>query len=274
MPFYLNQTKATKMTRSGQAYIPTVKERRHLFNVIKQHRHPEKNTAIMRLSFSLGLRVQEIAELQIKDVCQLNHKGTNSSGLFELNQSLSLTSDTATDTSNEIQPKPRYDRKSVTFPIEEFNRIVKQVQSLTVAGSDIKPEQFYPPIKAFKRVSSDLPMVDDRLRDALEAYLQIRLQYASTKCGSEPLFLTQKKTPYSPNSLQRHMALMLRDWAEIANASSHSGRRTLLHHIIHEQNIPIDIAQKIARHARTTSTTDYQRNPEILINNALKNVKD
>ena len=44
------------MAKSGQARVPTAQQQRHLFEVIRQHRHPEKNTAIMQISFKLGLR--------------------------------------------------------------------------------------------------------------------------------------------------------------------------------------------------------------------------
>jgi hypothetical protein len=53
------------MPKSGQARVPTIEQQRQLFNVIKLHRHPEKNTAIMQISFKLGLRAQEIALLQV-----------------------------------------------------------------------------------------------------------------------------------------------------------------------------------------------------------------
>lgn len=46
----------------------------HLLNVIKDHRYPEKNTALVQISFKLGLRVQEIALLQIKDVAELRRE--------------------------------------------------------------------------------------------------------------------------------------------------------------------------------------------------------
>ncbi len=58
------------MPKSGQARVLTSKQQDHLFAVIQQHRHPEKNTAIMQISFKLGLRAQEIALLQIKEVAQ------------------------------------------------------------------------------------------------------------------------------------------------------------------------------------------------------------
>ena len=60
------------MLKSGQARVPTLAEQRYLFDVIQQHRHPEKNTAIMQISYKLGLRVQEIALLQLKEVCRLS----------------------------------------------------------------------------------------------------------------------------------------------------------------------------------------------------------
>jgi hypothetical protein len=52
------------MAKSGQARVLSPKQQKHVFDVIQKHRYPEKNTAIMQLSFKLGLRVQEIALLQ------------------------------------------------------------------------------------------------------------------------------------------------------------------------------------------------------------------
>lgn len=59
------------MAKSGQARVPTQEQQGHLFDVIAQHRHKEKNTAIMQLSFKLGLRAQEIALLQVKEIAHL-----------------------------------------------------------------------------------------------------------------------------------------------------------------------------------------------------------
>ncbi len=42
------------MAKSGQARVPTPEQQRHLFQVIQDQRHPEKNTAIMQVSFKLG----------------------------------------------------------------------------------------------------------------------------------------------------------------------------------------------------------------------------
>ncbi len=59
------------MPKIGQAHVPTPAEQQRLFEVILDHRYPEKNTAIMQISFKLGLRVQEIALLQLKELCRL-----------------------------------------------------------------------------------------------------------------------------------------------------------------------------------------------------------
>jgi hypothetical protein len=59
------------MAKSGQARVLSPSQQQELFSVIKTHRHPEKNLAIMQISFRLGLRAQEIALLQVKEVAQL-----------------------------------------------------------------------------------------------------------------------------------------------------------------------------------------------------------
>ncbi|WP_449287301.1 hypothetical protein [Marinobacter sp. PE14] len=59
------------MSKTGQARVLTPEQFGHLLSVIREHRYPEKNTALVQISFKLGLRVQEIALLQIKDVAEL-----------------------------------------------------------------------------------------------------------------------------------------------------------------------------------------------------------
>ena len=65
------------MAKSGQARVLSPSQQQERFSVIKTHRHPEKNLAIMQISFRLGLRAQEIALLQVKEVAQLNPTGTD-----------------------------------------------------------------------------------------------------------------------------------------------------------------------------------------------------
>ena len=164
------------MHKSGQARVPTVKEQRHLFDVIQKHRHPEKNTALMRTSFCLGLRVQEIALLQIKEVCSLGPRRKAQPRSFELHQVMALPAAYTKGAKATSRSKSDYKRTSVSFSIDEFDRILKQVAALAKSGAEIEPEQFYPMVKVRKGKSRDLPLVDDDLRQALNDYLLIRLE--------------------------------------------------------------------------------------------------
>ena len=68
------------------------------------------------------------------------------------------------------------------------------------------------------------------------------------------------------------MALMLRGWAGIEKASSHSCRRSLITDVIHKQRKSVKIAQKIAGHANASTTLVYEEPPEEILEEALKNV--
>jgi len=155
---------------------------------------------------------------------------------------------------------------------EAFEQMLRQVESLVKAGVAINAEDFYRPIKTHKGKSRDLPMIDSELRSALETYLFYRFSIDPNIKPSDPLFITQKGGPYSPNTLQEHMALMLRNWSGIEKASSHSGRRSLITDIIHKQKKSVKIAQKIAGHASPSTTIIYEEPPEEEISNALNNI--
>ena len=77
------------MSKTGQARVLTPEQFAHLLNVIQEHRHPQKNTALVQISFKLGLRVQEIALLQIKDVAELGPETTDQRS-FRLKEILAL----------------------------------------------------------------------------------------------------------------------------------------------------------------------------------------
>lgn len=115
-------------------------------------------------------------------------------------------------------------------------------------------------------------MVDAALRAGLTDYLRLRIEKAETLKPSSPLFVTQKSCSYSPNTLQKHMALMLRGWAGIEKASSHSGRRSLITNVIHKQKKPVKIAQKIAGQVNPSTTLIYEEPPEELLKDALENI--
>lgn len=229
------------MRKSGQARVPTAKQQRHLFEVIQQHRHPEKNTAIMQVSFKLGLRAQEIALLQIKEVARLSSSGKD----FELLEIMALPAAYTKGADAMGRSKSQYHRKSVSFDIETFNQVVRQIEALAIAGSKVNPEDFYPPVRKHRGHSRDLPLIDSDLQQALEAHISLRIEKNGPLKPTDPLFISQKGVPYSPNTLQEHMAHMLRDWAGIEKASSHSGRRSVITNVIHKQKKPVKFAQKM-----------------------------
>lgn len=65
---------------------------------------------------------------------------------------------------------------------------------------------------------------------------------------------------------------MLRDWAGVEKASSHSGRRSLITNVIHEQKKSVKVAQKIAGHVNPSTTLIYEEPPEEVLEDALKNL--
>ncbi|WP_020211039.1 site-specific integrase [Gilvimarinus chinensis] len=260
------------MPKYGQARVPTPAEKRHLFDVIKQHRHPEKNTAIMQISFKLGLRAQEIALLQIKEVCRLSKASKSTPRTFELHQIMALPAAYTKGADALGRSAKKYERKSVSFSVDEFNRVVEQIKALAVAGAKIDPESFYPPVKKHKGKSRDLPLVDLELRNSLTEYLALRLERDPNVKPGDPLFISQKGGSYSPNTLQEHMALMLRDWAKIEKSSSHSGRRALITDVIHKQKKSVKVAQKIAGHVSPSTTIIYEEPPEEELAESLKDL--
>lgn len=256
------------MRKSGQARVLTAKQQQRLFRAISEHRYPEKNTAIMQVSFKLGLRAQEIALLQIKEVARLKASGTD----YELLEVMSLPAAYTKGADAMGRSKTHYDRQSVSFTVDSFKKMVRQIESMAKAGAEINPEDFYPPARQHKGKSRDLPMVDAALRESLSHYLKLRIDKSGKLKPTSPLFVSQKGGPYSPNTLQEHMALMLRDWTGIEKASSHSGRRSLITNVIHKQKKSVKVAQKIAGHVNPSTTLIYEDPPEEVLEEALKNL--
>ncbi|KZY34682.1 integrase, partial [Oleiphilus sp. HI0043] len=214
-----------------------------------------------------GLRAQEIALLQIKEIAQLTSRCD-----FTLLQVMTLPASYTKGADAMKRSKSKYERKTISFKKSAFDQMIRQVEKLVQVGADVNPEDFYPPVKQHKGKSRDLPMVDTDLRRALTEYLQIRISKESHLKPGDPLFITQKGGPYSPNTLQEHMALMLRNWAGIEKASSHSGRRSLITDVIHKQKKSVKVAQKIAGHVNASTTLIYEEPPEEMLNDALKNL--
>ncbi|AOY87713.1 integrase [Marinobacter salinus] len=258
------------MSKTGQARVLTPEQFAHLLREIKEHRYPEKNTALVQISFKLGLRVQEIALLQIKDVAELGPE-TSGQRSFKQKEILALPAAYTKGADALKRSRSSYHRRRISFSVHDFDQLVRRIETMAKAGADIKPEDFYPEVRKHRGRSRDLPMNDVALRIALEEYLSIRLAKNPAVKKSDPLFLTQKGGPYSPNTLQEHLSLMQRQWAGIERASSHSGRRTLMTNIIHGQKKSVKIAQKIAGHVSPSTTLIYEEPPEDSLKEALQN---
>lgn len=205
------------MSKTGQARVLTPEQFARLLSEIKEHRHKEKNTALIQVSFKLGLRVQEIALLQIKDVAEL---GPEVSGLrtFKLKEILALPAAYTKGADALERSKSAYHRRRISFSVHDFDNLIRQVEAMAKSGAIINPGDFYPEIKKHRGKSRDLPMEDNALRSALEVYISHRLAKCPRLKRTDPLFLTQKGGPYSPNTLQEHLALMQRQWAEVERA--------------------------------------------------------
>lgn len=261
------------MSKSGRARVLTVKQWAFLFAVIQEHRYPVKNTAIMMISHKLGLRAQEIALLQLKEVCQLGPKRAGGHRSFRLNEIMPLPA-SYTKGSNVTRNDKYLEHRSMTFKKADFDRLIDHVVTKTKAGETVTPEQYYPPIRKHKGKSRDLPIVDQDLKDALTAHIEERLHADPGANKSDPLFLTQKRVPYSPNTLQKHMGHMLKNWAVIEKASSHSGRRSLITHLVHDRKLPLSVAQKVAGHVNPSTTVIYTEPTDLEVEEALSSLKN
>lgn len=262
------------MAKSGQARVFTPEQFSDLLLVLKQHRHPEKNTALVQLSFKLGLRAQEIASLQIVEIAKLEPTSRSPRG-FTLRQTLRLSAAYAKDEEVLRRAGTIYEPQTIRFGRNEFDQVVYQIEALAKAGVVIDPADFYPAMKKYRGKSRDLPLQDPALRDALTDYLKIRIEQNAKVEPSAPLFATQKGGPYSPNTLQEHFALMYREWAGVKQATSQSGRRTLLTDVIQDQKVPVKTAQRIAGHISPSTTLRYEEPSEERVRDILarSNVK-
>lgn len=257
----------------GKARILTPKQQEFLFEQIDKHRHPEKNRLIMLLSFRLGLRVQEIALLKLKEVVDLEPPEI-STFPFTVNEVLSLPKNITKGAGAINRSRSTYQPKKISFSIEAFNVVVQRIADKVAAGKEINPSEFYPEFRKKSGKSRDLPLVDQELRDAIKEYVDLRINHKGLKHlrKTDPLIISQKGGAYSPNTLQEHMALMLRKWAGIEKGSSHSGRRTVLNDIIHHQKRSLKLAQQIAGHVNGSTTMIYTEASEEDVASSLQNL--
>ncbi|OES24158.1 tyrosine-type recombinase/integrase [Alteromonas macleodii] len=263
------------MANNGKARVLTTEQWDNVFVQIEKHRHPEKNEAIMRISRNLGLRAQEIALLKLRDVVKLDTRLGQPDRTFTLYEILTVRKDITKGSNAMRTSRSKYVRKSITFKVEEFHSMLEKHAALVKAGAEIDPEMFYPAVnKKRKTKGRDLPIVSELLKSALIRYVQHRLDKDPYVKPDDPLFLSQRKRAYHPNSLQEHMALMLRSWGGVEKAKSHSGRRGVATHIIHDQKESLRTAQTALGHISPTTTVEYEEPPENKMTQVLGKIDD
>ena len=254
------------MARDGKAKVLTNDEFDALLAQIKQHRHPEKNTLIAQLSFKLGLRVQEMSLLRVREVAILNKDLVNG---YQIKDVLVLPKGFTKGARAKAKSNQQaYERKSVRFTLDEFDKVIQSIVASTKADLPINAHDYYPTVKPKGGKTRELPMIDPGLIKAIQDYLDLRLQTSILKPNA-PLLLSQKGGAYSPNTLQDHMRMMMREWTNIDRASSHSGRRTLATKLLHDQKEHLKTVQQILGHKDAATTTIYHELPESEVKNVL-----
>ena len=145
----------------------------------------------MQISAKLGLRAQEIALLQIKEVARLKMSPPG----FTLYKVMALPAAYTKGANAMGRLIPKYTRRTVRFSVEAFDQVVAQIVDLAKADVAVDPKRFYPVVKKRSGLSRDLPLVDEALRDALTAYLAVRLEKVPSVKPTDPLFIAQKGGP-------------------------------------------------------------------------------
>ena len=252
----------------GKAHVFKPHELTKVLRAIESNRHPEKNLCIVLLSFSLGLRAQEIALLENQFLLDIDDQYPAG---FKVKDELRLprrVTKGARATKPEIEPEKmtpvelREGRRSVRYSLAEFDNIIKQVTSdARLHEGKLEPTDYYPERKVKKGKTRELALEDPLLRQAIYNYTMVKMGNAQRLYKKGPFLVSQKDTAYSPNSMQRHMATIYRKWAGIPNARSHSGRRTLATKLLKYNKEPVEVVQEILGHADPSTTIIYQIEP-------------
>jgi len=237
------------VSRKSNTVPLTSDELERVFDVIKNRRHPEKNTALIRLSFTLGLTPKELANLRVLDIFYP----------WDASEDLRIR--------NELRVVPqryrsnKYDRsaaairqnvRSLRFSLAEFERVLKDVEIRVLNDEPIVPEHYYPiKNKYFKRTRA-VPLSDDFLISALNKYMSVLMKHESFDQNSY-FFISQKGGAYSANTLQEHIAVILRQWSAVPCATGLSGRKTLVTNMIKEGIQLRDIAHFIGYSSASSS---------------------
>lgn len=256
------------MANVGKARVLSPDEFRRVLDTIETQRHPARNALIMQLSFKLGLRVQELSLLRIREVAQIGPQyplGYDVKDLLVLPKGFTKGARAMTKaTADEAK------RTGVRFSIAEFDRLLERIQSDVLAGKPMNAADYYPAQKKAGGKTRELPIVDRDLINAIKRYLNERLDKNEVLKPNAPLILSQKGGAFSPNTLQDHMRTMMRDWSGFDRASSHSGRRSLATDLLHNKGESLKTTQDILGHKNASTTVIYQDVPESHLRKVLK----
>jgi hypothetical protein len=149
-------------------------------------------------NIKLGLRVQEMALLRISEVAEA---GLSFSKGYKLKDILVLPKGFTKGARATSKDKSSPVWRSVRFTLEEFDRVVKDIVKLAKAGINVNPEDYYPELKPKGGKTRELPIEDSGLKATLESYLNLRISLNPQLKALDPLILSQKNGPYSPNPL-------------------------------------------------------------------------
>lgn len=258
------------MAKNGQAKVLSNVELNSVLEEIEYHRYPEKNALIIQISFKLGLRAQEMSLLRIREVATLAHdfpRGYQVKDVLVLPKSFTKGARAMAANGNRTNA-----RTSVRFTVAEFDRLVAKIGRDARAGKTLSVDDYYPEQKRPGGQTRELPLADSSLLEAISRYLDVRMTHKKPLKPNDPLILSQKGGFYSPNTLQDHIATMLREWSGIDRASSHSGRRTLATKLLREENEHLKTVQKVLGHKSAATTTIYQDVTEQEVKEVLKKV--
>ncbi len=257
------------MAKNGQAKVLSNDELSAVLNEIKHHRYPAKNALIIQISFKLGLRAQEMALLRIREIAALSDefaRGYKIKDVLVLPKSFTKGARAMAAIGNRTN-----ERTSVRFTVAEFDRLVSKISKDARRKKKLDATDYYPAMKKSGGQTRELPLADSALLEAISRYLDERMAVKKPLKPNAPLLLSQKGGFYSPNTLQDHMATMLREWSGIDRASSHSGRRTLATNLLHDQGEHLKTVQKVLGHKSAATTTIYQDVTEQEVRQVLKN---
>jgi len=168
-----------------------------------RYRYPAKNALIIQISFKLGLRAQEMSLLRIREIAALSDEfscGYKIKDVLVLPKSFTKGARAMAAIGNKTN-----ERTSVRFTVAEFDRLVKQIAKDARRKKKLDATDYHPAIKKSGGHTRELPLADSALLEAISRYLDERMALKKTLKPNDPLFLSQKGGPYSPNTLQDHM---------------------------------------------------------------------